>query len=436
MALTDLARAVGSAFEKLDQDRLARLICDLVDIHSPTGHERCATQFLATHFSSLGLSSRHYDLGEKSGAVAAHTPGHASGSDILLYAPIDTHLSADDRADIPWVGDQLRADMVPKALREGEDYLIGLGASNPKSMIAVLCEAVAAILDAGLELPGKLRIASAGGGMPWRPGGAGGVGLSSGVNHLLSNGLRPDAAIIMKPWDEVYYEHPGLAWFKVSVKGDLGYAGIPHGVPGFKNSIAPAAKLMRIFQSWLEAYPDRHESAQVRPEGWIGAVQAGWPEKPAFPPATTSFWMDIRLSPNQTLEDLCDEVDGVLTQAMADHDEIDASWSLEASMPAGRTQPDHLIVKAAQAAWEAQHRRPYPGAPKMAGQTDAAMIALHGVPIVRIGFPFLGPDQTPEPYRAGLGGMGVAYLPDLMKAAEMTIRTALTALYETEQGEA
>ena len=311
----------------------------------------------------------------------------------------------------------------------GEDFVIGLGASNPKSMIAVLVEAANALADAGVDLPGTLTVASAGGGMPWRPENTGGAGLSSGINHLLTRGLRPDAAVIMKPWDEVYYEHPGMAWLKVSVRGDLSYAGIPHNVPGFRNAIAPANRLMLTIQDWLEQYPDRHETDQVRPEGWIGAVKAGWPDKPAFPPATAQFWVDIRLSPGQSLEKLCEEFNALIVSAMTEDPMLEADWALDAAIPAGRTDPSHWIVKSAVAAWEAQHGRPYPGATKMAGQTDAAMIALHDIPVVRIGFPFLDPARTPEAFRDGLGGMGVAYMPDLVHATEMTLRLVVAALH-------
>ncbi|MEO0498103.1 MAG: M20/M25/M40 family metallo-hydrolase, partial [Pseudomonadota bacterium] len=367
-----------------------------------------------------------------SGAVHGQLGKAGAGRHILLYAPIDTHLSGTQEHDVPWVGQSQRADMVPAASTDLSDYIVGLGASNPKSMIATLVEAMQAIVSADLELPGTLSVATAGGGMPWRPENSGGAGLSSGVAHLLSHGLRPDAAVIMKPWDDVYYEHPGMAWFKVTVHGDLGYAGIPHGVPGFRNSIAPAARLISSVQDWLERYPERHESQQVRPEGWIGAVQAGWPDKPAFPPAATQFWVDIRLSPNQSLEALCQEFQSLLDQAMADDPSIIADWTLDAAIPPGRTDPDHWIVQNARASWEAQHGKAYPGAPKMAGQTDAAMLALHNVPTVRIGFPFLDPDRTPQAYRDGLGGMGVAYVPDLIHATQMAVRLALTSLFDIE----
>ena len=46
----------------------------------------------------------------------------------------------------------------------------------------------------------------------------------------------------MKPGNAVYHEEPGLCWFKVSVKGTMGYAGMPHGLPRFRSVATTDAK--------------------------------------------------------------------------------------------------------------------------------------------------------------------------------------------------
>ena len=61
------------------------------------------------------------------------------------------------------------------------------------------------------------------------------------------------------------------------------------------------------------------------------------------------------------------------------------------------------------------HGRPYPGASPLSGQTDTATICQLGLPLVRVGFPSIGDQEVPEEYREGLGGMGVAIIPDLVQ---------------------
>src|SRR5262249_16836089 len=161
---------------------------------------------------------------------------------LLLYAPIDTHLDA-SADDVPWVGPRLRADMIPQ-VEERDGLVIGLGAANPKAMVATLAEAARVVRAAAIPLAGDLYLpyaprptpprggpspASAGGGMPVDPTAAGNRGLSDGVFHLLARGVQTDFALVMKPGNAVYHEEPGLCWFKVAVRGTLGYAGMPHG---------------------------------------------------------------------------------------------------------------------------------------------------------------------------------------------------------------
>ena len=273
----------------INAERLKRLTHALTAIHSPTGAERGACEYLASHLRSIGFEAYYQPVDEGSGNCIARLRGSGGGAALMLYAPIDTHLDADPAIDVPWVGPELRADMLPSAIDDG-DLVIGLGASNPKSMLCTLIEAATAVRSSGAQLKGDLIVATCGGGMPWLAPSRHHNGISSGVTFMLSHGVKPDCAVIFKPGDEVYYEHPGMCWFKISVHGTLGYAGLPRGIPGFRSSIVPAAKVTLALEQWLIDYPDRHESAQVRPEGWISALRSGWPDKPAFPSASTEIY--------------------------------------------------------------------------------------------------------------------------------------------------
>ena len=398
---------------KINQERLTQVILDLTNIHSPTGDEREASQFMVDYLNSVGIDAHYQAVNERSGNCVGRLKGSGDGPTLLLYAPIDTHLDADPDIDLPWAGKTLRDDMLPDAYVK-DDTVFGLGASNPKSMFCTLVEALTCVVEAGVELRGDVVIASCGGGMPWVVPERGGVGISSGVMHLLSHGVAPDFGIIFKPNDEVYWEHPGMCWFKVTTWGTMGYAGIPRGVPGFTSSIVPAAKVILDLEQWLTEYPDSHCSEQVRPEGWISAVSAGWPEKPAFPSAATEIYLDLRTNPDQTNADVEAEFDAVMNDIVARHDDVDADWEMYVSCRASRTDSDHWIVQSCLRSWEERHGKPYPGAPLAAGQTDAATINRLGIPLARLGYPYMPMETTPEEFLEGLGGMGVSYVPDLL----------------------
>lgn len=414
-----------NAVARIDAGRLGELIRSLTAIHSPTGAELEACQFLSGYLDGFGMRSEVQRVGETSANCIGRWRGGADGPTLMLYAPIDTHLETTPETELPWAGERLRDDMRPQ-VREQDGCIIGLGASNPKSMLATLVEACRCVVEAGVPLTGELMLATAGGGMPRFVPGRGGAGISSGVSYMLSHGVAPDFGIILKPWDSVYHEHPGMCWFKVTTAGTLGYAGIPRGVPGFRSSIVPAARVILELEEWLADWPNRHESEQVRPEGWISAVRAGWPDRAAFPSAVTEIYLDVRTSPDQTRADVAAEFDAVMRDICARHPDVDASWEMTVSCQGSRTPPTHFIVQAARRAWEARHGVAFEAAPKMSGQTDAATINQLGIPLARLGYPW-PPETMPAEYAEGLGGMGVAYVPDLLGPCESLIHAVIDA---------
>lgn len=397
----------------IDEQRLGRLIQHLTELHSPTGAERNICEFLASHLSDAGLEARYQPVCLESGNCIARLRGNGDGPSVLAYAPVDTHLDADPELDVPWAAPKLRADMLPRALVRGES-VIGLGSSNPKSMVASVIEAVHCLIGAEIPLAGDVIAAFCGGGMPWIATTRGNAGISSGVKYMLSHGTTADCAVIIKTWDDVYYEHPGMAWFKITVSGSMGYAGIPRGIPEFRNSIIPAARLILELEQWLIEYPARHRSDQILPQGAISALRAGWPTKPAFPPAATEIYVDIRATPDQSMSELESEVEDFIQSVNRRHPDIEATVEMIVSYQGARTDPNHWIIGSALRAWQQTHGRPYPGAPPMSGISDAAAINLAGIPIVRIGYPFRSGETLPQEFRDGLGGMGAVSPSDLV----------------------
>jgi acetylornithine deacetylase/succinyl-diaminopimelate desuccinylase-like protein len=408
------------ACAKIDAERLKQLIFDLTDIHSPTGNEKEASQYLADYMNRANFKAHYQAVSENSGNCVGRIRGSGEGPNLLLYAPIDVHLDGEAEIDVPWVGPHLRDDMMPKAQIRG-DTVIGLGASNPKSMIATLTEAAHCVLEAGIPLKGDVIVGSAGGGMPWVSEERNHMGISSGVMHMLSHGVTADMGVIFKPWCEVYYEHPGMAWFKITVWGTMGYSGIPRGTPGFDSSIIPAAKLILELEEWLAAYPDRHISDQIKPEGWIAAVRSGWPDKPSFPGAACEIYVDLRTNPDQKMAEVEAEFSNALREILARNSDIKADWEMYVSCQGSRTDPDHWVVQSAIRSWEEVNQKKYTGAALMSGQTDAATICQLGIPLVRIGYPYIGEKDMPEEFFEGLGGMGVAFVPDLIDPCKQAI---------------
>ena len=434
MAHPDLSPKQRAWFESaaalIDLDRLYRVNREFTAIHSPTGRERAASEYMTRYLAEIGLEATYQPMGETSGNAVGRIRGSGGGASLLLYAPVDTHLEANEN-DIPWVGPQLRRDMIPQ-VHEQDGLVIGLGASNPKAMVTTLAEAARVVRAANVPLLGDLLVAYAGGGMPVDLAAPGNRGLSDGVAHLLARGAHADYALVMKPGNAVYHEEPGLCWFKISVKGTLGYAGMPHGLPRFRSSIVPAAKVILELEDWLPRYTERNSSGQVAPQGWIAAVRSGWPDRVSFPSATTEVYLDIRCNPRTPPAEVRAQFEEAIAGIVARNVEVELDWEMIASLPGASTDPETWIVQSAIRAWEQVEGKPHPTPPRTSGQTDISMIRNLGMPTARTGW-VSTPEKTPDEYRQGLGGMGVSYPPDLVAICRKLVYSIIDTCTRTRE---
>lgn len=413
----------------LNPERMRTLLASLVDIHSPTGAERPAVEFMANYLANtVGVDTTYQPISEQTGNVYARVPARREDSaNLLLYCPIDTHI--DPEVDVPLVGRRLRDDMVPTARIDG-DLVFGLGASNPKCMVAGLTEVVHAAVDAGIELDGELTVGFAGGGMPWTASTRDHVGMSTGVYHLLARGLYPDFCVLLKPRWGVFAEEPGIAWVRVSVRGTFGYAGFTRGTPGVRSSIVPAALVINELERWLPEYTATNTHGSVLPEAWISCVRGGDPDKPGFPSATTELFLDLRINPETTPGEVRHQFARFMADLLHRHPDLDVDWEFYGSIPGGRTDYDNWIIQSAQRGWEVEAGEPYLDMPHQAGQTDGAMIRTLGVPTARVGYPW-PPATIPAEFSEGLGGMGVASIDDVMMGVRTVAYTVIDTLTRT-----
>lgn len=406
----------SKASAQIDKSRLTEILLDLVSAHSPTGAELPAALVAARYLESAGIPVEIQRMGDESANVIGRIRGTGGGPSLMLYAPIDTHLDADAAIDVPSVGPRLRPDMLPAGFIDG-DFVVGLGAANPKGMAAAVLESALALKTSALELKGDIIVAFAGGGMPINASRKNNRGLSDGVYHMLSRGVCADYAIVMKPGLGVYHEEPGLCWFKVSVRGQFGYAGIPAGI--MPNSIPRAAKVIDEIERWIPTYTAKHTKGQVAPRGAITAVRGGVVDRLAFTPATTEIYVDIRCAPASPPAAVRAEFEVALNQIREKYPEIVIDLEMCAAYPGSETSPDNWIVQSLIRGWEAvegSHTNPPPNS----GQTDISLIRNLGIPTARLGWPAT-PKSLPPQYAGGMGGMGVASIDDLVTATKKIV---------------
>jgi acetylornithine deacetylase/succinyl-diaminopimelate desuccinylase-like protein len=311
----------------------------------------------------------------------------------LLYAPTDTAFSGDEAEEVPWIGSSVRADLAPRGFR-ADEYVVGLGAENPKAYVTCVVAAAIAVRRAQIPLRGSLLVGLGAGGMPAnrRPGARRwNAGQGNGCSFMLEQGVRGDFAILAKPGYAVAWEEVGLCWFRVRVHGRLGYTGIRHIVP-YKNPIVDAATVIAGLEEWFAAYTARHTSGLVAPQGSIGAIQGGWPHKPAFVPAATDLYVDVRVSPRADPMQVKRELDEALRGMQLKHPGLEVDAEMILSIPGTHTDPRNWIVQSLMRAWERREARPHRPITNTSGATDAAILRGRGIPTARLGLP-----RTPPP---------------------------------------
>jgi acetylornithine deacetylase/succinyl-diaminopimelate desuccinylase-like protein len=414
---------------RLNPQRLQKLLFDLTNIHSPTGATREASEFMTRHMQSIGMKSRYYPMSDITGNALGEFKGSGDGAAVLLYAPIDTHLDRTPGEEV-LTGDGQEADLQPFA-QQVDDWVFGLGSSNPKAMIATLVEVATSLIEAGVPLKGDLLLGMADGGMPVDISERN-AGMSNGVIHMLNRGMYPDFAIIMKPWNWVYHEEPGMAWFKLKVKGTLGYAGVPHNIPSFRSSVVPAATVIQELQQWILDYTERNTSGVIQPHGWIAGVRGGQVERPAFPSAVTEIFFDVRVNPRVSPASVKAQFAAFVEDLKARFPDLDLDWEQYGSVPGGTTDPQNWIIQSCKRGWEHIEQRPHGMPDLLAGQTDGAALRRYGVPTARVGWPWPA-TGAPLPVAEGLGGMGATYIPDLMPCAEKILYALIDTLTRPRQ---
>lgn len=396
----------------------------MVSIASPTGEEAGLAQYLAGEMSTVGLKGavQHVD---RTGLANAHgrVVGSGQGPSLLFYAPIDTVTDGVADADLPWVGPELRPDMIPDAeVRDG--IVTGLGAQNPKGHGACVLAAAEAIVAAGIPLAGDLLVGFGGGGMPSNRRRAGLTGGHGAGCAALIGELTPSEAVIAKTGWAISWEEVGLTWFEVEVSADQTYVGSRHLLP-YRNAIADAGHIAIGLERWFEDWAARHRDGLVAPQGVVAAIEGGWPHKPAFTTGMCRIYVDLRLSPRTTGSEAAAAF-GTEVQRLATEVGADVDWRQTVVIAGTTTDPAEPIIRSAVACWEALNGRAHAPITGLSGATDANILRGRGIPTARVGLPKispekLGPDATVD-FQLGMNAVDVD---DMVELTRLLIRIAI-----------
>lgn len=378
------------AWAEIDPERMKDLLVDLVNIPSPTGEERRLAEHVVSYMQKVGLEAFCQPIDDYQANAVGRVGGSGGGPDLLLYAPLDTDFTGIPEEDCPGVGTELPPDLRTEALVEN-GHVVGLGAVNPKGFATCVVTAVEAIKRSGARLRGSVTVGLGAGGMPCnrRPTPAmkrWNIGQGTGCSFMVEQGVCGDFAIIAKPGWAVAWEEVGLCWFKVLVKGSLGYVGTRH-TSTYSNAIVNATVVIQELEKWFPRYADRNKSGLVAPQGVVGAIEGGWSHKPSFIPAICTFYVDLRISPRTDPMEARRQFGEAIAEIQGRHPEFDIDWEMILSIPGGSTDPRNWIIQSCIRAWEFVEGRAHTPILNTSGATDANILRNRGIPTARIGLP-------------------------------------------------
>ena len=420
----DLKSWADSAAAKVDGDELLDLTARMVDISSPSGEERELAEFLVDFMDANGLDAHYQPMDADQGNAIARHRGAGTGPDLMFYAPLDTAFAGDPQEDEPWINLDRRSDQIPRAVVEN-GIVTGLGAHNPKGHGACAIMAAVALQRAEIPLQGDLLVGLGAGGMPTNHRPRDGdnsrrdIGHGSGCAFMLEQGVRGDFAIIAKP-GPVSWEEVGLCWFRVRVHGALGYAGTRH-IVKHRNPIIEAGKVIEGLEAWFPEYTARNSSGTLGPQGSIGCIRAGWPNKPTFIPEACDIYLDLRVSPRTDPVEVKRQFAAALDDIVAANEGLALDWELILAIPGSHTNEDNWIVQSTIRAWQEMTGETFSAGSAGSGATEANILRGWGVPTARIGLP-----QPPQPLaHAGMFSMGEVHVDSLTRLTKALIAAAV-----------
>lgn len=385
---TGRAQWAQRARDSIDRDRLRELVIGLVDIASPTGDEAPLARAITQTLTGAGLDAHTMNLDDRQANSWGRLRGNGTGPDLMLYAPIDTVTTGHAAEDVPAIGSVLRPDMRAEAKVDG-DFVVGLGASNPKGHAACVIAAAEAIASAGIPLAGDLIVAFGAGGMPTNARPAVGnprlnTGQGAGCSFLVEQGVWADFALIAKPGWTVSWEEVGLSWFAITVHGTHTYVGSRHRLP-YSNPITAAGAVVARLEEWFPKYSTAHTSGLVAPQGMVANIRGGWERTASFTPEQVTMTVDLRLSPRTTPTQAKRELVAAVREISADLGGVRIDVEPILAIAGESSDEDMWLSRSAVRAWERVEGRAHQPVCDQSGATDANILRGRGIPTVRVG---------------------------------------------------
>lgn len=317
-------KSAEAVLNGIREEVVSTLVMDLVNIPSPSGHERAVAEYILSWFQRNGIEARGQVIaGERMNAIGV-IRGSGGGKSLTLNGHMDTAFGGEEKDALILGPETGRPEYQPKAFVK-DKRIYGQGVINDKGSVAAFMVAAKAIANSGLALKGDLVLAAVCGEIERAPvdeyQGLEYLGLGFGTSNLLTYGMVTDMAIVAEPCQSensqfgVTWGIPGGLYLKISCYGYPLYA--PHtSRDAGQNAVVTAARVIDAIETWGAAFEAGNhyefENGIIVPKVNLGAIRGGLPYKPNYSPAVCSLYVDIRIPPQREPIDVVHEIKAAL----------------------------------------------------------------------------------------------------------------------------
>ncbi|BAS26465.1 M20 family metallopeptidase [Limnochorda pilosa] len=363
------------AAEAVDEAEVIRLTRELVRIPSvyrpcdPEGNERRCALWVRDVLADLGLDPRVDEVAPgRPNVVADWSPSGQAGPTLLFEGHTDVVTAGDPSA---WSHPPFGAELV-----DGRIY--GRGANDMKGGLAAALAALRALKQAGLPLPGQVRLAAL----------VDEEGMMEGVKTFIRAGLARDVdgAIICEPeQNEVCLTQKGAMRVDVRFAGRMAHGAMPdqgaNPIPWAARFVERVAALEKEFRQELGRHPHLGPPT-LTPT--ILQAPAGGEAQVNVVPGSARVALDIRTVPRQDHGLVRNRLEAILAGLQAEDRDCRASLEVLEERPWTETDPHETVVLAVEAACTLVGQPVVRGG--VPGATDGTFLAAWAdVPIVTLG---------------------------------------------------
>ena len=371
---------------QVNEAEIVSMACDVINIPSPTGHEREMGLYMRRAMESIGLRVAWQEVEEGRANVVGFWDGAGAGKSLMFNGHMDTSNTGLE-THLTGIGYKPHA-----VVKNGMIY--GLGIYNMKGALVCYVNAVKALQRAGMKLDGSIVIAAVAGEIEKTQWGDEFVGrdyrgYGVGTHYLVNRGIVPDMCILGEPTDmQLVLGHYGSLWVQLSTQGPYVHTAFGKGRES-ENSIRRMHDVQVAVYEWIPKWEELSTYGGQKGIVNVGGIRGGHPWRASRTPEKTYLFLDVRVPPTMPMQKARLEARRMFLEIEKRFPNYGLEFDTYVSVPGAEISESHPLVKTIEAA----HQRVM-GSPARRDVvlwcSDASVMTRYGIETLNYG-PSSGP---------------------------------------------